>query len=191
MSSLVMGLSLRAWITVHVVVSSDDEPFPVLNFPRFKLTLVENKPVLYVSFGTMAEASLEQLREVAVGLEKSNVSFIWVLNLKQFELIGGATCDDVGNAVDGGATPDCSDGGRGDWDETAIMAMIARMVVEEIGMDCDYGHGRRWHMDVKLLHVIKLLKNTKSFFQLGISLFVTFNSDPFYFVARKWRKDNT
>ncbi|KAI3684531.1 hypothetical protein L6452_33755 [Arctium lappa] len=52
--------------------------------------LLENKPVIFVSFGTQAEVSSEQLLEVAVGLERSNVSFMWTLKPKQFELIGGA-----------------------------------------------------------------------------------------------------
>ncbi|KAJ9559769.1 hypothetical protein OSB04_004929 [Centaurea solstitialis] len=52
--------------------------------------LIENKAVIFVSFGTQAEVSAEQLLEVANGLENSNASFIWTLKSKQFELIGGA-----------------------------------------------------------------------------------------------------
>ncbi|KAK1436691.1 hypothetical protein QVD17_02473 [Tagetes erecta] len=50
--------------------------------------LLVNEPVLYVSLGTQAEASAEQLREVATGLEQSNISFMWVLKPKQLQLIG-------------------------------------------------------------------------------------------------------
>ncbi|KAI3802500.1 hypothetical protein L1987_30633 [Smallanthus sonchifolius] len=50
--------------------------------------LVANEPVLYVSFGSQAEASTEQLREVAIGLEQSNISFMWVVKPKQLRLIG-------------------------------------------------------------------------------------------------------
>ncbi|XP_023765011.1 UDP-glycosyltransferase 90A1 [Lactuca sativa] len=49
--------------------------------------LTANEPVLYVSFGSQAEATPEQLREVAVGLERSNVSFMWVIKSKQLMLI--------------------------------------------------------------------------------------------------------
>ncbi|KAH6798977.1 hypothetical protein C2S51_035461 [Perilla frutescens var. frutescens] len=41
--------------------------------------LAEGKPVLYVAFGTQAEVSPEQFREIAEGLERSEVSFLWVL----------------------------------------------------------------------------------------------------------------
>ncbi|KAL6583839.1 hypothetical protein OROMI_003128 [Orobanche minor] len=44
--------------------------------------LSEMEPVIYVAFGTQANVSPEQIREIAVGLEKSHVSFLWVLNLK-------------------------------------------------------------------------------------------------------------
>ncbi|KAL4559704.1 hypothetical protein LXL04_031848 [Taraxacum kok-saghyz] len=50
--------------------------------------LTANEPVLYVSFGSQAEASPEQVREVAVGLKRSNVSFMWVIKSKMLPLIG-------------------------------------------------------------------------------------------------------
>ncbi|KAJ0795149.1 putative scopoletin glucosyltransferase [Helianthus annuus] len=50
--------------------------------------LIANEPVLYVSFGTQAEASTEQLREVAIGLEQSDKSFMWVVKPKQLQFIG-------------------------------------------------------------------------------------------------------
>lgn len=42
----------------------------------------EGKPVLYVAFGSQAEISDEQLKEIAIGLEKSGVLFLWVLRIK-------------------------------------------------------------------------------------------------------------
>ncbi|KAK9058220.1 hypothetical protein SSX86_023060 [Deinandra increscens subsp. villosa] len=50
--------------------------------------LAAHEPVLYVCFGSQAEASVEQLVEVAVGLERSNVSFVWVVKPKELRLIG-------------------------------------------------------------------------------------------------------
>ncbi|XP_052196603.1 UDP-glycosyltransferase 90A1-like [Diospyros lotus] len=37
------------------------------------------KSVLYVAFGTQAEISSQQLREIAIGLEKSEANFLWVV----------------------------------------------------------------------------------------------------------------
>ncbi|KAD4585656.1 hypothetical protein E3N88_23257 [Mikania micrantha] len=51
------------------------------------MKLEMNEPVLYVSFGSQAEASAEQLREVAIGLERSNISFMWVVKPKQLQII--------------------------------------------------------------------------------------------------------
>ncbi|XP_019197297.1 PREDICTED: UDP-glycosyltransferase 90A1-like [Ipomoea nil] len=39
-------------------------------------------PVLYVSFGTQSEISPEQLNEIAVGLERSETKFLWVIKPK-------------------------------------------------------------------------------------------------------------
>ncbi|XP_057983193.1 UDP-glycosyltransferase 90A1-like [Malania oleifera] len=46
--------------------------------------LAEGKPVLYVAFGSQAEISREQFREIATGLEESEVSFLWVVGKKDF-----------------------------------------------------------------------------------------------------------
>lgn len=43
---------------------------------------VEGKPVLYVAFGSQAEISDEQLKEIVIGLEKSEVDFLWALRIK-------------------------------------------------------------------------------------------------------------
>ncbi|KAK2971101.1 hypothetical protein RJ640_005248 [Escallonia rubra] len=41
--------------------------------------LAVQQAVLYVAFGTQADISLEQLHEIALGLEQSKVSFMWAL----------------------------------------------------------------------------------------------------------------
>lgn len=45
------------------------------------LTLAAKEPD--VAFGSQAEASEEQLHEIAIGLEQSEVSFLWGLRSKQ------------------------------------------------------------------------------------------------------------
>lgn len=49
--------------------------------------LDKGEPVLYVSFGTQAEISPEQLLEIAEGLEKSEVSFLWALRSKGLDFL--------------------------------------------------------------------------------------------------------
>ncbi|KAI3853398.1 hypothetical protein MKW92_017405 [Papaver armeniacum] len=49
--------------------------------------LENRKSVLYVAFGSLAEMTVEQLREIAIGLENSGEHFLWVLRLP--ELIAG------------------------------------------------------------------------------------------------------
>ncbi|KAL3344670.1 hypothetical protein AABB24_023891 [Solanum stoloniferum] len=41
--------------------------------------LEQGKQVLYVAFGTQAELSPEQFKEIKIGLEKSQVNFLWVV----------------------------------------------------------------------------------------------------------------
>lgn len=41
--------------------------------------LEQGKQVLYVAFGTQAEISPEQLKEIKIGLKKSEVNFLWVI----------------------------------------------------------------------------------------------------------------
>lgn len=41
--------------------------------------LQHGSPVLYVAFGSQAELSLEQIEEIKLGLERSEVSFLWVM----------------------------------------------------------------------------------------------------------------
>ncbi|XP_075479559.1 UDP-glycosyltransferase 90A1-like [Primulina tabacum] len=47
----------------------------------------KGEPVLYVSFGTQAEISPEQFLEIAEGLEKSEVSFLWALRSKGLDFL--------------------------------------------------------------------------------------------------------
>ncbi|CAN6865038.1 unnamed protein product [Brassica oleracea] len=48
----------------------------------------ERCPVLYVAFGTQAEISNEQLREIALGLEDSKANFLWVTRMDVEDKIG-------------------------------------------------------------------------------------------------------
>lgn len=49
----------------------------------------EKKSVIYVSFGTMASMIDDQIRELAIGLERSDHKFIWVLTNADAELAEG------------------------------------------------------------------------------------------------------
>ncbi|ESQ41452.1 hypothetical protein EUTSA_v10015356mg [Eutrema salsugineum] len=50
---------------------------------------VEGRPVLYVAFGTQAEISNEQLKEIVFGLLDSKVNFLWVTRKDVEEVIKG------------------------------------------------------------------------------------------------------
>ena len=45
--------------------------------------------VLYVAFGSQAEISSEQLKQIEIGLEESKVNFLWVIRKKESELDEG------------------------------------------------------------------------------------------------------
>lgn len=47
--------------------------------------LAQNRPVLYVAFGSQARISPTQLREIALGLEEAEVSFLWVAKKSEME----------------------------------------------------------------------------------------------------------
>lgn len=51
--------------------------------------LEQGKSVLYVAFGTQAEISPEQLKEIKIGLEKSEVNFLWVVRKSIDEMDDG------------------------------------------------------------------------------------------------------
>ncbi|KAL1188536.1 UDP-glycosyltransferase 90A1 [Cardamine amara subsp. amara] len=48
----------------------------------------EGRSVLYVAFGTQADISNKQLKEIALGLEDSKVNFLWVTRKDVEEIIG-------------------------------------------------------------------------------------------------------
>ncbi|XP_017974309.1 PREDICTED: UDP-glycosyltransferase 90A1 [Theobroma cacao] len=48
--------------------------------------LDEGCSVLYVAFGSQADISSEQLKQIATGLEESKVNFLWVVRKKESEL---------------------------------------------------------------------------------------------------------
>ncbi|XP_054803252.1 UDP-glycosyltransferase 90A1-like [Prosopis cineraria] len=75
-------------------------PLCLAEEPRNKLSEESRKPtwmewldkkqeVLYVAFGSQAEISSEQLKEIATGLEESKVEFMWVVRKKEWELPQG------------------------------------------------------------------------------------------------------
>ncbi|KAI3909664.1 hypothetical protein MKW98_014081 [Papaver atlanticum] len=45
--------------------------------------LEKGESVLYVAFGSLAEITMEQLKEIAIGLENSGEHFLWVLRLPE------------------------------------------------------------------------------------------------------------
>uniref|UniRef100_A0A0A9DUH5 Glycosyltransferase n=1 Tax=Arundo donax TaxID=35708 RepID=A0A0A9DUH5_ARUDO len=47
--------------------------------------LAMNRPVLYVAFGSQADLSRAQVEEIAVGLDRSGLDFIWVVRSKWFD----------------------------------------------------------------------------------------------------------
>lgn len=49
--------------------------------------LAQNSPVLYVAFGSQAKISPIQLREIALGLDEAEVSFLWVAKKSEMELL--------------------------------------------------------------------------------------------------------
>ncbi|XP_062233100.1 UDP-glycosyltransferase 90A1-like [Phragmites australis] len=46
------------------------------------LRLTMNRPVLYVAFGSQADLSQAQLEQIAIGLDRSDLDFIWVVRSK-------------------------------------------------------------------------------------------------------------
>ncbi|PON33286.1 UDP-glucuronosyl/UDP-glucosyltransferase [Parasponia andersonii] len=83
--------------------------------------------VLYEAFGSQAEVSSEQLREMATGLEESGVNFLWVVRKRKKDERGSEYYfpDDgdeeymrrgahSGVAHDGRSAFECENGGGGD-----------------------------------------------------------------------------
>ncbi|KAK4272090.1 hypothetical protein QN277_020689 [Acacia crassicarpa] len=57
--------------------------------PTWMEWLDKKQQVLYVAFGSQAEISTEQLKEIVIGLEESEVEFMWVIRKKEWELPQG------------------------------------------------------------------------------------------------------
>ncbi|KAI9120634.1 hypothetical protein K1719_007667 [Acacia pycnantha] len=57
--------------------------------PTWMEWLDQKQQVLYVAFGSQADISREQLKEIAIGLEESEVEFMWVIRKKEWELPQG------------------------------------------------------------------------------------------------------
>uniref|UniRef100_A0A2N9I7M5 Glycosyltransferase n=1 Tax=Fagus sylvatica TaxID=28930 RepID=A0A2N9I7M5_FAGSY len=51
--------------------------------------LDKGSPVLYIAFGTQAEISPAQLKEIAIGLEESKVNFLWMIRKSASEISDG------------------------------------------------------------------------------------------------------
>ncbi|MCD9638798.1 hypothetical protein HAX54_022951 [Datura stramonium] len=88
--------------------------------------------VLYVAFGTQAEISHEQFKEIKIGLEKSEVNFLWVVRKNTEEVDDGFE-----NRVKTGAGGDrvesiCAKVPILAWPMMAEQHLNARMVVEVI-----------------------------------------------------------
>ncbi|XP_044465627.1 UDP-glycosyltransferase 90A1-like [Mangifera indica] len=90
------------WNRVHKLKASCVGPLCLAELPRNELQ-TQQKPawiqwldkkfelgssVLYVAFGSQAEISPKQLKEIATGLEESKVNFLWVLRKEALELDG-------------------------------------------------------------------------------------------------------
>ncbi|KAF8011447.1 hypothetical protein BT93_J1920 [Corymbia citriodora subsp. variegata] len=81
----------KAWCVGPLVPLED----PVARDPPLRTTWAEwldrkragGERVLYAAFGSQAEIPAAQLREVALGLETSGVSFLWVIKRKESEIL--------------------------------------------------------------------------------------------------------
>ncbi|KAI3909665.1 hypothetical protein MKW98_014082 [Papaver atlanticum] len=62
------------------VVCSEEKPMCIQWLDE---KLEKGESVLYVAFGSLAEMTMEQLREIAIGLENSGEHFLWVLRLPE------------------------------------------------------------------------------------------------------------
>ncbi|KAI3889691.1 hypothetical protein MKX03_007713 [Papaver bracteatum] len=62
------------------VVCSEEKPMWIQWLDE---KLEKGKSVMHVAFGSLAEITMEQLREIAIGLENSGEHFLWVLRLPE------------------------------------------------------------------------------------------------------------
>nr|GMC74396.1 UDP-glycosyltransferase 90A1-like [Ipomoea batatas] len=77
----------KAWCVGPLCLAA--KPPPTSENQPWIQWLDHNSPVLYVAFGTQAEISAEQLKEIAEGLERSGVKFLWVIRPKMMKHLEG------------------------------------------------------------------------------------------------------
>lgn len=82
--------SPRAWCIGPLCLSSEKKVMSEQNSRPMWIQWLEEmaemgKPVLYVAFGSLEEITIEQYREIAIGLEYSGEHFLWVLRLPSFD----------------------------------------------------------------------------------------------------------
>ncbi|XP_020980878.1 UDP-glycosyltransferase 90A1-like [Arachis duranensis] len=83
--------SHKYWCVGPLCLADDVGSFSGTKEPKWMTWLHQKKKcsVLYVAFGSQAEISNEELEEIAMGLEESMVSFLWVIRKKDWVLPKG------------------------------------------------------------------------------------------------------
>ncbi|KAF9590715.1 hypothetical protein IFM89_036839 [Coptis chinensis] len=85
-----IGIGVKAW-SVGPLCLAEPPKAQATEKPSWAQWLDEcltrGRSVMYVAFGSQAEITLEQLQEIANGLERSNVSFLWVVRSMGFEVL--------------------------------------------------------------------------------------------------------
>nr|GLL22346.1 UDP-glycosyltransferase 90A1-like [Ipomoea trifida] len=81
----------KAWCVgpLCLAATSDNNNNSSENLQPCMQWLDHHSPVLYVSFGTQSEISPEQLKEIAVGLERSETKFLWAIKPKLLKNLEG------------------------------------------------------------------------------------------------------
>ncbi|KAF5739631.1 putative UDP-glucosyltransferase [Tripterygium wilfordii] len=79
----------KGWCVGPLCLADDGPEKP--NKPNWILDWLDQKleqgrSVLYIAFGSQAEISTDQIKEIAIGLEKSGVDFLWVIRKSEAEL---------------------------------------------------------------------------------------------------------
>ncbi|GFY95991.1 UDP-Glycosyltransferase superfamily protein [Actinidia rufa] len=80
------GLILNSFYELEAATGSHQKPTWLQWLDR---KLAQGSSVLYVAFGSQAELSSQQLREIAIGLERSQVNFLWVVKKSESKLGDG------------------------------------------------------------------------------------------------------
>ncbi|CAN0904476.1 UDP-glycosyltransferase 90A1 [Linum grandiflorum] len=80
----------KAWCVGPLCLAKDEHQNEKPSWIQWLDEKHEHKSsVLFVAFGSQAKVPAEQLREISVGLEKSNVNFLWVTKEKESKLRDG------------------------------------------------------------------------------------------------------